>query len=976
MRGLCLLALIAGVAAAAAPSITGLSPNPIDAGGSYFPLTVTGTGFVQGSTVSWTGLPLSTTYDSATQLTATVTPQLRTLAGKFNITVTNPDGAVSNADAVSVSPVLLTVNPSAAMAGSPGITITVKGLGFTMPVVLVLNIGGGPLTIPTTFGDTSTLTGVISASLLSAAKAATIQVFDPLDNLSSLPVPFEVRDALAIISATPNAFDAGGPDFAMTVNGTGFAAGLTVTWAGQQIGATFVSPTQLQASITPQTRSLSGTFQLRVVDPVGVANPLGAPSNQYPVTVSPVLFGISPAAAAAVGPAVTIAATGAGFTLNSSLVLAGAGQQTALATTYVNTTRLTAVVPASALRLAGGATVQVIDATGPGHSLTQPFAITATVPAIGSMSPSSATAGAATFTLTVSGGNFGVGATVQWNGSALATTFLNATQLSALVPAALIQAAGLSAVGVSNPGGTLSANLIFTINPPAPVVTGLSPGSASTGAAGFNMTVNGANFAAGATVQWNGVALATVFVSNAKLVAQVPANLLTDALSAAIGVANLGGATSGATSGSISNSVTFAINPPQPIISAVSPASATAGGGAFTLTVTGLNFAINGVLRWNGTPLATTFVSGTQVTGAVTADAIAMAGAALVTLVNPSGLVSNQATMAVAAPVPAISAIAPNGAQAGTPGVTLTINGTNFLANSAVVWNGSPLGTTRVSATQLTAAVPGNLLVAAGAANVKVTTPGAADSNAAAFTIAPAALTIPLPATTSAAIVNAASGTASIAPGSLISIYGVNLAAGTDSAAGVPLPKLLSGTSVTINGTAAPLIFVSPGQLNVQVPFETKVGTATLTVQAGSLTGAPVTFEVAAAAPGVFTMAKSNHAVAQNNPDQTLNSAEAPAIPGQYVTVYLTGQGAVDNPVPTGAAPPVTPFSLPLAAMAARVGGQPATIAFAGMAPGFVGLVQMNIVVPEVAAGEQTFEVRVGGVAANLTVLSVSSVRR
>jgi uncharacterized protein (TIGR03437 family) len=213
---------------------------------------------------------------------------------------------------------------------------------------------------------------------------------------------------------------------------------------------------------------------------------------------------------------------------------------------------------------------------------------------------------------------------------------------------------------------------------------------------------------------------------------------------------------------------------------------------------------------------------------------------------------------------------------------------------------------------------------------------------------------------------------ASIAPGSLISIYGVNLAAGTDSAAGVPLPNRLSGTSVTINGTAAPLIFVSPGQLNVQVPFETEVGTATLTVQAGSLTGAPVTFEVTAAAPGVFTMANGNHAVAQNNPDQSLNSADAPAIPGQYVTVYLTGQGAVDNPVPTGATPPGTPFSLPLAAMAARVGGQPATIAFAGLAPGFVGLVQMNIVMPDVAAGEQTFEVSVGGVAANLTVLSVS----
>jgi uncharacterized protein (TIGR03437 family) len=129
---------------------------------------------------------------------------------------------------------------------------------------------------------------------------------------------------------------------------------------------------------------------------------------------------------------------------------------------------------------------------------------------------------------------------------------------------------------------------------------------------------------------------------------------------------------------------------------------------------------------------------------------------------------------------------------------------------------------------------------------------------------------------------------------------------------------------------------------------------------------------VVAAAPGVFTMADGNHAIAQNNPDQTLNSADSPATPGQYVTVYLTGQGAVDHPVPTGAPPPDTPFSIPLAAMAVRVGGQPAMIAFAGLAPGFVGLVQMNIVIPDVPSGEQAFEVSIGGVAANPTVLSVS----
>jgi uncharacterized protein (TIGR03437 family) len=75
--------------------------------------------------------------------------------------------------------------------------------------------------------------------------------------------------------------------------------------------------------------------------------------------------------------------------------------------------------------------------------------------------------------------------------------------------------------------------------------------------------------------------------------------------------------------------------------------------------------------------------------------------------------------------------------------------------------------------------------------------------------------------------------------------------------------------------------------------------------------------------------------------------------------------------VATGAAPPAEPFCVPLAAVEVRVGGQPARIAFDGLAPGFAGLLQMNIVIPDVPAGEQAFEVSIGGVAANPTVLSV-----
>ena len=959
-----LLSVVVFSHGAAPPTITSVSPNPIDAGGLSFLLIVNGSGFVDGAAITWLPqTPAATllgkmTFLSSTQLRAEVTTDLRTTEGAYTLNVTNPGGAVSNLYALTISPVILTVTPSDGVAGS---TITAKGIGFTQKIQLVLNASGHRTVLPTAFVDTRTLTAVIPATALSAA--GSIQAFDPIDNIASATsVQVDIRAMPVITAASPTAFDAGGAGFYLTVNGTGFTPDSLVNWSGAALGTTFLSSTQLQAAITSELRSLSGTFNLTVGDPIGAA------STPYPVTVSPVLFTIGPTAAAAGGPAVTITATGIGFTRNNVLALTVKGQLSSLATTYVKSTTLSAIVPAAALHIPGVASVQVVDSAGPGRSLAQPFTISELVPKVTGISPTAATAGAQAFTLTVNGANFVAGGTVLWNGLPLVTAFVTATQLTALAPATLIQSAGVATIAASNPGGTASSSSVtFTISPAAPVITSLSPNIATAGGPAFSLTVNGTSFVAATTVLWNGSPLVTAFVSSSKLVANVPASLIADGQSAAVGVGSPGGAVSG--------NLAFSIDPAHPTIGALSPASATAGAASFTLTVTGSSFAVNCVLRWNGTPLDTTFVSGTQVTATVPASTIAAGGASIVTLINPSGLTSNAAAFAVNTPVPAISGITPASAPAGGPAFTLTVNGANFLRTSTVLWNGAPLATVLVTGAQLTAAVPAALPGTSATAGVRVSTPGAADSNSAVFTIGPAALTIPPPATTSAGIVNAASGLPSIAPGSLISIYGTNLAPGNASATGVPLPVSLNGTAVTVNGSPAPLFFVSPLQINAQVPFETKTGTATLMVQSGTIKSTAVTFQVIETAPGVLTLTQSNHAIAQNDPEGTLNSPGSPARPGQYVTVYLTGQGQVDNPVATGAAGPATPFSAPLAPIQAQVGGIPAVIAFAGLAPGLVGLLQMNIVIPDVASGEQPFDVSIGGVMANRTVLSVRADR-
>lgn len=181
----------------------------------------------------------------------------------------------------------------------------------------------------------------------------------------------------------------------------------------------------------------------------------------------------------------------------------------------------------------------------------------------------------------------------------------------------------------------------------------------------------------------------------------------------------------------------FALVPNPGTISSLSPSSAVVGGAAFTLTVNGAGFDTDVVVNWNGSPLPTTFVSVSQLTASVPAADIATVGAASVT-VTQEGVTSNALTFTIGNPVPVISSLSPTSANAGGPAFTLVVKGSNFLNSSTVDWNGSPLSTTFVSATELKASVPASLIATAGTANVTVVNPapGGGASASKSFTIA------------------------------------------------------------------------------------------------------------------------------------------------------------------------------------------------------------------------------------------------
>ena len=182
-----------------------------------------------------------------------------------------------------------------------------------------------------------------------------------------------------------------------------------------------------------------------------------------------------------------------------------------------------------------------------------------------------------------------------------------------------------------------------------------------------------------------------------------------------------------------------------------------------------------------------------------------------------------------------------------------------------------------------------------------------------------------------------------VAPGSIVSLFGSGLATSAAASSG-PWPKVLSGTSVFVNGVPAPLGYVSPTQINAQIPYETNVGSATLTVVASGHVLPPKQVTVQPSAPSLFVDSQ-NHAIAQNQ-DGTTNGTDDPALPGTLLTVYLTGQGALTTPIADGAAAPAGSRISPQELVTATVGSRSVGVVSARMTPGVVGVLEVTIAVP------------------------------
>jgi len=322
------VAKIAVTSANPLPVVRTLSPSSVEAGGADYSLSVKGINFVSNSVVRWNGSDRPTAFNGGSEVQASISASDITVAGTVEIQVFSPapGGGLSNVMSFSINnpvAVLSTLSPNFATAGGPSFILTVNGTGFVSSSVARWN----GLDRATTFVNSSQLQASISASDLSSGGSVQVTVFNPSPGggtSNALTFTVTGNPAPSISSISPGSAIVGGSGFTLTVNGTGFVSASVVRWNGSDRMTTFVSDTQLQASIPASDIAVAGTAEVQVFNP----SPGGGLSNSVSFAIVVPDFSIS----ASPSTATITAGQSANYTLSVTPV-SGFNQSVALSCT-------------------------------------------------------------------------------------------------------------------------------------------------------------------------------------------------------------------------------------------------------------------------------------------------------------------------------------------------------------------------------------------------------------------------------------------------------------------------------------------------------------------------------------------------------------------------------------------------------------------------------------------------------------------
>jgi hypothetical protein len=838
----------------AAPSVTSTSPSSRGQGATSQTVKIAGSGFASGATASFgAGISVeSTTFVSATELSAKITVEATASTGARTVSVTNADAGVGSASAFTVNarPTVESASPSSGDVGGTE-SVTVKGSGFVSGVAV--SFGSGVKVNSTTFESATQLKASVTVESGATTGSRTITATNPDAGVSSLASAFTVNGAPTVTSTSPSSGDQGGTQ-TVAVKGTNFESGASVSISGTGVkvnSTSFVSATQLTASITVESGAATGARTVTVTNPDTTSASL---SSGFTVNGKPTVTSTSPSSRGQGATSQNVAVKGTNFQSGANVSFSGTGI-TVNSTSFVSATEVTANITIAANASTGARTVTVTNPDTTSASLSSGFTVNA-APTVESTSPSSRGQGAASQTISIKGKGFVSGASVSFSGAGItvnSTTFSSSTELKANITIEAGAATGARSVTVTNldaGSNTLAGG--FTVNA-APTVESTSPSSRGQGAASQTISIKGKGFVSGASVSFSGAGItvnSTTFVSATELSAKITVEATAATGARTVIVTNPDAGSDSLESG-------FTVNG-GPSAESISPSSGDQGG-TETVTINGASFVSGASVSFSGTGItvnSTSFVSATELKASITIAAGASTGARTVTVTNPDAGTDSLAFTVNG--VPTVTSTSPSsGDQGGTQNVA--VKGTNFESGASVSFSGAAItvnSTTFVSSTELTASVTIAGGAATGARTVTVVNPDTTTASlAGAFTV------------------NAKPTVASTSPSSRgqgasaqeIAVKGTNLESGAIVS--------FSGTGITVNSTT----FVSATEVKANISIASSAATGARTVTVTN--------------PDTTTASLSSGFTVNPGPTITSPTLASPVNPGHNGTTTFTMTG-------------------------------------------------------------------------------------
>ena len=444
----------------AAPTVTSVNPASRGQDAVSQNVTIAGTGFFSGAAVSFSGAGItvnSTTFVSATTLTANIAVAAGAATGLRDVLVTNPDAGVGTrvgGFTVNAGPTVTSTTPASRGQGATNQNIVIVGSGFAAGAVASFS-GTGITVTSTTLNSATQVTASITVAAGATVGARDIVVTNTDGGRGTGAGLFTVEGAPAVASASPSSRARGATNETIVITGTNFSSGATVTFSGTKItvnSTTFTSSTSLTANISVATNAATGLRDLIVNNNNGGI--AGTCTGCFTVAAAPRVTSATPGSGGQGAVNQNIAIVGTGFAAGAAVSFSGTGI-TVNSTTFNTATSLTANVTIASGATTGKRDVTVSNNDGGVDTKKNAFTVSAG-PTVVSVAPASRPRGTTNQVVVITGTGFASGAVASFSGAGItinSTTFTSATQITVNISIAAGAAPGARDVTVTNTNG-------------------------------------------------------------------------------------------------------------------------------------------------------------------------------------------------------------------------------------------------------------------------------------------------------------------------------------------------------------------------------------------------------------------------------------------------------------------------------------------------------------------------------------------